>query len=76
MYYLDNKRHHVAHLHVENMGEQAVLAIESAQVLEGSLPPGKPRLVHAWVEIHREELVADCALASHGETIFRIEPLR
>jgi hypothetical protein len=40
------------------------------------LPPGKTKLVQAWIEIHREELMADWALASRGEAIFRIEPLR
>jgi hypothetical protein len=30
----------------------------------------------AWIELHREELMADWELASRGETPFRIEPLR
>jgi len=44
-------------------------------VLEGSLPTAKMRLVLAWIEIHREELVADWALAAKGEQGFKIEPL-
>jgi len=40
------------------------------------LPPGKLRLVQAWVEIHREELAADWELASKGQMPFRIKPLR
>ena len=76
MYYLDNKRHHAAHIHVEYQGEEAVIAVETGDVLEGTLPTAKLRLVLAWMEIHREELIADWALASRGETNFRIEPLR
>lgn len=30
----------------------------------------------AWVEIHRDELMADWQLAVSGQTPFRIEPLR
>jgi len=45
-------------------------------VLEGDLPPGKMRLVIAWVEIHKDELMADWQLAVSGQTPFKIEPLR
>jgi hypothetical protein len=34
------------------------------------------RLVQAWIEIHREDLLADWALAVQGETVFPIDPLR
>jgi hypothetical protein len=33
------------------------------------------KLVQAWIEIHREELVADWSIAAKGGEIFRIEPL-
>ena len=33
-------------------------------------------LVQAWLEIHQEELIADWALASSGETVFKIDPLK
>ncbi len=34
------------------------------------------KLVEAWVEIHRDELMADWELASSGRTVFAIEPLK
>lgn len=55
---------------------EAVFAIGSAEILAGDLPPAKRRLVLAWIEIHREELLADWKLASEGQETFRIEPLR
>ena len=54
----------------------AVIAIPEGDLLEGGLPPGKMRLVLAWVEIHRDELVADWQLAASGQNPFKIEPLR
>jgi hypothetical protein len=45
-------------------------------VLAGVLPSGKATLVQAWMEIHREELLADWQLAVNGEEVFRIEPLK
>ena len=30
----------------------------------------------AWIEIHQDELMADWELASSGEAVFRIDPLK
>ena len=32
--------------------------------------------MQAWIEIHREELLADWQLAVNGEEMFKIEPLK
>ena len=45
-------------------------------VLAGELPSGKTRLVQAWIEIHRHELLSDWQLAVNGEEVFKIEPLK
>lgn len=38
--------------------------------------PRKPlRLVHAWIEIHRDELAANWDLATSGENPYKIDPL-
>ena len=34
------------------------------------------QLVQAWIEIHREDLLADWELAVSGQQVFPIEPLR
>jgi len=34
------------------------------------------KLVQAWIEIHRDELLADWELDIIGETIFKIDPLK
>ncbi len=43
-------------------------------LVEAGLYPMK--LVQAWIEIHQEELMADWELATEGETIFKIDPLK
>jgi len=72
----DTKRHHTPHVHARYQDSTAVIALESGEVLEGCLPPGKLRLVQAWVEIHREDLMADWNLAVAGQQVLPIEPLR
>lgn len=76
MYFFDDKQHHVAHVHAEYAGQKAVFSIPDGAVLAGALPSGKARLVQAWIEIHREELLAEWDLAVNGEEVFRIEPLK
>ncbi len=76
MYFYDNKQHHTPHIHAEYAGAQAVFSINDGEILAGSLPSGKTRLVQAWIEIHREELMADWQLAVNGEDVFKIEPLK
>ncbi|MDO3379751.1 DUF4160 domain-containing protein [Geoalkalibacter halelectricus] len=36
----------------------------------------KTRLVQAWIEIHRDSLLADWELAINGQPLFPIDPLR
>ena len=74
--FFDNKQHHVPHVHAECSGDEAVFAIASGEVLAGELPSGKTRLVQAWVEILRAELLADWQLAVNGEEVFKIDPLK
>jgi hypothetical protein len=53
-----------------------VIAIPDGELLEGIIPSGKMRLVLAWIEIHRDELLADWQLAESGQQPFKIDPLR
>jgi hypothetical protein len=59
MYFMDNRRHHRPHIHAKYQDDEVVVGISEGDVLEGALPPGKMRLLLAWIEIHRDELPAD-----------------
>ena len=76
MYYFDNKKHRQPHIHVQYSDEEAVISIPDGTVLEGTLRSAKLRLVHAWIEIHHEELMADWRLAVNGQSVFKIDPLK
>jgi desulfoferrodoxin (superoxide reductase-like protein) len=76
MYYLDKRRHHLPHIHVKYQDQEVVIAISSGEILEGELKAGRLKLVQAWIEIHQDELLADWELASQGQTVFKIEPLK
>ncbi len=76
MYFYDNKKNNRPHIHAEYAECEASIAIEDGTVLSGSLPNAKLKLVQAWIEIHREDLLANWKLAVKGESVFKIDPLR
>ena len=76
MFYLDNKEHHLPHIHIEYAEYKAVIEISSGKVLVGDFPNDKMKLVLAWMEIHNDELIADWKLAVEGQTVFKIEALK
>jgi hypothetical protein len=76
MYFLDNKQHKLPHIHVKYQENEAVVSIVNGEILEGNIPQNKMKLLHAWIELHKEELSADWDLAVSGEQPYKIDPLK
>ena len=76
MYFMDNKQHKLPHIHVSFAEFEAVFSIPEGKLLEGSLPKNKMKLILAWIELHRDERMADWTLALKGNPIYPIEPLK
>jgi hypothetical protein len=76
MYFFDDKRHKMPHIHAQYGEEEAVVSIPEGNVLAGTLPPAKLKLVLAWIEIHKDELLANWRLATEGQQVFNIDPLK
>lgn len=76
MYFLDNKKHHTPHIHVSYQDEEVIVNINDGSVLEGNIPGNKMKLLQAWIEIHKDELLADWQLASIEQPLFKIDPLK
>jgi len=76
MYFFDNQQHKLPRIHVKYQGDEAVISIIDAELIAGSIKSNKMRLVQAWMEIHKDELMADWELAVNGQEIFKIDPLK
>jgi hypothetical protein len=76
MYFFDTGKHKKPHIHVKYQGEEVIISIPEGEVLEGKIQKSKMKLVAAWIEIHRDELMADWELSLNGQEIFKIEPLK
>ena len=68
-------KHNVPHIHAEYGDGEAVFDFDG-NVLEGSLPKKKERLVQALINTHEEELAANGKLLSEGEQFFKIPSLQ
>lgn len=75
MYNESGERHHVPHIHC-TFGEKDATIDFDGNVLEGTLPKNKLKLVETWIEIHKEELLENWILLSNGEKHYRIDPLK
>ena len=75
MYREQSSKHKMPHIHAEYSGEEVVLTLDG-DILEGSIPQNKLKLLEAWIEIHREDLEANWQLLSNGEAFFRVDPLK
>lgn len=76
LYFYDNKQHNLPHIHVRYQNTKAIFNIETCEIMEGNLPNKQQKLVSAWMEIHKEELIADWELAMDGQQPYKIEPLK
>ena len=72
MFYSD---HNPPHFQAEYAGKKAIVDIENGIVIKGYLPNRQIKLVLAWCEIHRDELMQNWELAKDGKPLNRINPL-
>ncbi|MGZ4976219.1 MAG: type II toxin-antitoxin system toxin DhiT [Methylobacter sp.] len=75
LYLMDNKHHNTPHIHARYAEFEASIDIADGEILSGELPRKQLRLVQAWIELHRDELMADWDLAVSGENPYKIAPL-
>lgn len=64
------------YVHAYYQDAKTSIKIQDCEVLEGQMPTRQLRLIQAWIEIHRDELLADWTLCQNGEKPFQIEPLK
>ena len=64
------------HIHIRYQGYKASVSITDGSLLGGDIPQKQLRMVQVWIDIHRDELMADRDLAVAGEEPFRIAPLQ
>ena len=74
--YCGKAEHNPPHFHAYYQDCKAIVDIVEGEIIEGHLPTKQAKLVFAWTELHKDELMADWELASQGELPFKIDPLK
>ncbi len=75
MFFKDTEKHSLPHIHAEYQGQVAVYSIPDGKLLAGSMDSRKEKLIVAWIEIYKDDLMADWQLAVNGKTPFKIRGL-
>jgi hypothetical protein len=74
MYYAPGE-HSPPHFHAYYNEHRTTVDIRICEIIEGNLPSRQTKLVLAWAELHKDELMANWRLVMNGEEPFKINPL-
>jgi hypothetical protein len=74
--YMNWREHQPPHFHAKYGGEEVVIGINDAEVLEGSIPSKQLKLLLGWTVLHQDELMDNWKLAEQKQDLFQIEPLK
>ena len=64
--------HNPPHFHVYYGDKECVIDIQECAMVEGDMPQNKLRLVLAWCEIHKDELMQNWELAMKEKKLKKI----
>ena len=68
--------HNPPHFHAEYGGNKALIDIQNCTVIRSSLPKKQLKLVLAWAELHKDELMQNWELVKIGAEPLPIKPLQ
>ena len=71
----NNNEHNPPHFHAKYQGSHAVFNMDG-ELIQGKMPTKQTKLIAAWTEIHKDELLADWELAIAEQPLFKIDPLK
>ena len=74
--YFSPGEHNPPHFHAYYQGKKAVVDINSCEIISSDMSPRQNKIIVAWAELRKDELLADWELAMKGESLFSIEPLK
>lgn len=71
----NNGEHNPPHFHASYQGHNATFDMDG-ELIEGSMPNKQKKLIAAWAELHRDELIANWELAMEEQPLYKIDPLK
>ena len=74
--YMNWREHQPPHFHAKYGGDEVVIGINDAEVIEGGIPSKQLKLLLGWTVLHQDELMDNWKLAEQKQDLFPIEPLK
>ena len=71
----NNGEHNPPHFHAYYQGHNAVYDMDG-NLIDGDMPRAQNKMITAWSEIHKDELLANWDLAINEEPLYKIDPLK
>ena len=75
MMYGEGSRHNQPHLHAFYGGQEVLVSLDG-EVLAGSIPKNKMKLLLLWMELHTDELQKNWQLMIEHKPLNKIKPLK
>ena len=75
MYFNDTDRHHLPHIHVQYAEYRCSVDFDG-NIWSGTIPNKQKKLIVAWIELRKEELITLWNMLQSGNGTFTIEPLK
>ncbi len=70
----NNGEHNPPHFHATYQEYNAVFNMDG-ELTDGNMPKRQIKLISAWAEIHKDELLANWELAMSEQSLYKIDPL-
>ena len=72
--YMYMSEHNPPHFHIKYQDYEAIMTIDG--VVTGTLPRRALNMVYEWVDLHKDELLANWERMEKKETLMKIDPLK
>lgn len=75
IFYEKSTKHHLLHFHAFYNEFTCVVDVVNCEILEGNMPKKQERLILAWTELHRKELIKNIQIINNSGIPYKINPL-
>lgn len=67
------KEHGIFHIHAGYQNYKAAFSVETSNMIVGEMPTKQRKLIEAWIELHREDIIKNHELMMQGKKVNVIE---
>lgn len=73
--YFGPAEHNPPHFHAYYQGKTATVNINECEIINSTLPNKQNKMIVAWAELRKDELLANWEICQNGGKPFDIQPL-